>query len=68
MITAHRHSTLVNSGKAEALVALFPAFGEALGGLQSLTRARCSTASHCRGGGSCPKTHCLSPIACRRGR
>jgi putative transposase len=38
MITAHRHSTLANSGKAEALVALFPAFGEALGGLQSLTR------------------------------
>jgi putative transposase len=38
MITAHRHSTLANSGKAEALVALFPAFREALGGLQSLTR------------------------------
>lgn len=38
MITAHRHRTLANLGKAEALVALFPAFCEALGGLQSLTR------------------------------
>jgi hypothetical protein len=38
MITAHRHTTLANSGKAKALAALFPAFREALGGLQSLTR------------------------------
>jgi putative transposase len=38
MITAHRHSTLANPGKVEALAALFPAFREALGGLQSLTR------------------------------
>jgi putative transposase len=38
MITAHRHRALANSGKAQALVALFPAFGAALGGLQSLTR------------------------------
>ena len=38
MITAHRHRTLADSGKAQALVALFPAFGAALGGLQSLTR------------------------------
>jgi putative transposase len=38
MITAHRHSTRANSGKVEALAALFPAFREALGGLQSLTR------------------------------
>lgn len=38
MITAHRHTTLANSGKAEALAALFPAFREALGGLQSVTR------------------------------
>ena len=38
MITAHRHTTLANSAKAQALAALFPAFAEALGGLQSLTR------------------------------
>ena len=38
MITEHRHTTLANSGKAEALAALFPAFREALGGLQSMTR------------------------------
>ena len=38
MITAHRHTTLANSGKAQALAALFPAFRDALGGLQSLTR------------------------------
>jgi putative transposase len=38
MITAHRHRLPANTGKAEALVALFPAFREALGGLGSLTR------------------------------
>jgi putative transposase len=38
MITAHRHTTLANSSKAQALAALFPAFRDALGGLQSLTR------------------------------
>ena len=38
MITAHRHKTLANSGKADTLAALFPAFGKAFGGLQSLTR------------------------------
>jgi putative transposase len=38
MITAHRHRTPANSGKAQALVGLFPAFGEALGGLGSVTR------------------------------
>ena len=38
MITAHRHTTLANAAKAQALAALFPAFREALGGLGSLTR------------------------------
>ena len=37
-VTAYRHFAEVNAGKTAALIALFPAFREALGGLQSLTR------------------------------
>lgn len=38
MITAYRHQVTANAGKQSALIAVFPAFREALGGMQSLTR------------------------------
>ncbi|MHB1718465.1 MAG: hypothetical protein ACYCV5_14230, partial [Acidimicrobiales bacterium] len=38
MISAHRHVVLANQGKVDAIVALFPAFREALGGLAALSR------------------------------
>ena len=37
-VTTYRHATTANAGKNAALVELFPAFREALGGLQSMTR------------------------------
>lgn len=49
MITAHRHHTTANHGKVDALVALFPAFREALGGLQSLTRREVLTGQQPQG-------------------
>jgi putative transposase len=38
MITTHPHTTVANAGKVEALMALFPAFRTALGGLGAMTR------------------------------
>jgi putative transposase len=38
VIGSFRHVTLANPGKVEALVALFPVFGAALGALASVTR------------------------------
>ncbi len=38
MITTHRHVTAANAGKVDTLIALFPAFRRALGGLGSMTR------------------------------
>ena len=38
MHSAHRHLSAANAGKTAALVELFPAFREALGGLQAVTR------------------------------
>lgn len=65
MITAHRHRCLANAGKVDALVELFPAFREALGGLQSLTRRELLGGKELRGwrvmtSGTLPFTHRLS--------
>ena len=38
IVTTYRHATDANAGKSTALMDLFPAFREALGGLQSATR------------------------------
>ncbi len=65
MIRAYRHRVMANPGKSVALVALFPAFRDALGGLQALTRAEALAGQPLRGWRSMPAgtvgfTHRLS--------
>jgi len=65
MITTHRHTTVANAGKVEALMALFPAFRSALGGLGSMTRREILAGQplsswRVMSGGTIPFDHCLS--------
>jgi len=65
MITTHRHTTVANAGKVEALMALFPAFRSALGGLGSVTRREILAGQpllswRVMSGDTIPFDHCLS--------